>query len=158
MGEWGERRQRISRLATRAARLIMKSDVKDPMSGFFLMRRQAFDKAVRNLSQQGFKVLLDLFVSAPQPLRYAELPYEFRTRVHGESKLDLMVAWEYGILLVDKLFGRFIPPTIRPIWSDRWSRPLRSHGGPCGGFKRGAYIRLRTIHRSYHRDDVQLHA
>lgn len=112
VGEWGEKRQLISRLATRAATLIMKGDVKDPMSGFFLMRREAFDGAVRNLSQQGFKILLDLFVSAPQPLRYAELPYEFRTRVHGESKLDSMVAWEYGMLLADKLFGRFIPPRL----------------------------------------------
>lgn len=107
-----ERRQLISRLATRAAGFVIKADLHDPMSGFFLMRREAFDRAVRNTSQQGFKILLDLFASAPQPLRFAELPYQFRTRVHGESKLDSMVAWEYGMLLADKLFGRFIPPRL----------------------------------------------
>jgi dolichol-phosphate mannosyltransferase len=82
------------------------------MSGFFLMRRQAFDESVRNLSQQGFKFLLDLFASAPTPLRFAELPYRFRQRIHGTSKLDSMVVWEFGMLLADKLFGRFIPPRL----------------------------------------------
>jgi dolichol-phosphate mannosyltransferase len=107
---WEKRRQLISRLANRIARLVIKVDLKDPMSGFFLMRRQAFDEAVRNLSQQGFKILLDLFASAPSPLRFAELPYQFRSRTYGESKLDSMAAWEYGMLLADKLFGQFIPP------------------------------------------------
>ena len=109
---WDRRRQLISRVASRAARLVTKADLKDPMSGFFLMRRQVFDEVVRNLSQQGFKILLDLFASAPRPLRFAELPYRFRPRTNGESKLDSMVAWEYGMLLADKLFGEFIPPRL----------------------------------------------
>jgi len=99
---WDKRRQLISRFAGRAARLLTKADLKDPMSGFFLMRRQAFDQTVRNLSQQGFKILIDLFASAPQPLRFVELPYKFRGRIYGESKLDAMAAWEYGMLLADK--------------------------------------------------------
>ena len=37
-----------------------------------------------------------------------ELPYSFRERQHGESKLDTLVAWEYGMLLADKLFGKRI--------------------------------------------------
>ena len=107
---WENWRQVISRAASRAARLVIKVDLQDPMSGFFIMRRQAFDEEVRNLSQQGFKILLDLFASAPRPLRFAELPYHFRQRKHGESKLDGMAVWEYGMLLSDKLFGRFISP------------------------------------------------
>ena len=38
-----------------------------------------------------------------------ELPYKFRERQHGESKLDTLIAWEYGMLLADKLFGKLIP-------------------------------------------------
>jgi dolichol-phosphate mannosyltransferase len=109
---WDKTRQLISRVAGRAARLVSKADLKDPMSGFFLMRRRVFDEVVRNLSQQGFKILLDLFASAPRPLRFAELPYQFRPRAHGESKLDSMVAWEYGMLLADKLFGQYVPPRL----------------------------------------------
>lgn len=112
VGTWNETRQRISRMANRAARLVLKADLRDPMSGFFLMRRQTFDETVHNLSQVGFKILLDLFASAPRPLRVAELPYEFRLRQHGRSKLDSMAAWEYGMLLADKLFGHVIPPRL----------------------------------------------
>ena len=43
------------------------------------------------------------------PLRVVEVPYIFRTRQHGESKLDAMVAWEFGLLLLDKTVGRVLP-------------------------------------------------
>jgi dolichol-phosphate mannosyltransferase len=102
-------RKWISRMGGRAARLVLHAELTDPMSGFFVMSRVAFDASVRNLSQQGFKILLDLFASAPRPLRFAEVPAEFHARRHGESKLDTAVAWEFGILVLDKLIGRVVP-------------------------------------------------
>ena len=79
------------------------------MSGFFIITRPAFESTVRRLSGQGFKILLDLFASTPQPFRFRELPYTFRERQLGESKLDSFVIWEYVTLLADKLVGRLIP-------------------------------------------------
>jgi dolichol-phosphate mannosyltransferase len=38
-----------------------------------------------------------------------ELPFEFRERRYGQSKLDVLVAWEYGMLLADKLIGHIVP-------------------------------------------------
>jgi dolichol-phosphate mannosyltransferase len=73
------------------------------------MSRVAFDETVHGLSQQGFKILLDLFASAPRPLRFAEVEAEFRPRLHGESKLDSMAAWEFGMLVLDKLIGSYVP-------------------------------------------------
>jgi dolichol-phosphate mannosyltransferase len=102
-------RKRISRAGGRVARLVLKAQLSDPMSGFFLMTRAAFDETVRGLSQQGFKILLDLFASAPRPLRFAEVACRFNSRQHGESKLDTMAAWEFGILVLDKLIGRAVP-------------------------------------------------
>jgi dolichol-phosphate mannosyltransferase len=102
-------RKRISRAGGRVARLVLKAQLSDPMSGFFLMTRAAFDETVRGLSQQGFKILLDLFASAPRPLRFAEVACRFNVRQHGESKLDTMAAWEFGILVLDKLIGRAVP-------------------------------------------------
>jgi dolichol-phosphate mannosyltransferase len=102
-------RARVSTFATWLARFICKAEIADPMSGFFMLRRDVFDGAVRNLSGQGFKILLDLLASSPRPLRIRELAYEFRQRRFGESKLDVLVAWEYGVLLVDKLIGHIVP-------------------------------------------------
>ena len=109
VGDWSSGRIRMSGLATRLARVICKADVADPLSGFFMCRREVFEAALRRMSGQGFKVLLDLLASSPEPPRVRELPYSFRERQHGESKLDAMIAWEYGMLLADKLVGRFVP-------------------------------------------------
>ncbi len=102
-------RIRISGLATRLARFICKAEIADPMSGFFMFRREVFERVVHRLSGQGFKILLDLMASSPRPLSVRELPFEFRRRRHGESKLDVVVAWEYGMLLADKLIGHIVP-------------------------------------------------
>lgn len=102
-------RQRISRTATTLARLLLRTRLSDPMSGFFMLRREAFDSSVRGLSSLGYKILLDILVSARPPLRAAEVPYVFRSRAHGESKLDSAVMWEYLILLLDKTVGRVVP-------------------------------------------------
>jgi hypothetical protein len=67
LGNFGASRVRISGFATRLSRLVVKAELSDPMSGFFMVERGAFDEAVRNLSGQGFKILLDLFASAPSP-------------------------------------------------------------------------------------------
>jgi dolichol-phosphate mannosyltransferase len=109
VGEWDSTRANISGLATRLSRIICKADIADPMSGFFMFKRPVFDAAVRKLSGQGFKILLDLLASSPTPPRLKELPYEFRQRQFGESKLDTMVAWEFGMLLADKLVGHIVP-------------------------------------------------
>lgn len=109
LGEWSKDRVRISGLATRASRLLMKTPVGDPMSGFFMMRRETLDACIRRLSSQGFKILLDILASSPTPLKIGEVGYTFRTRTHGESKLDSAVAWDYLALLLDKLVGRYIP-------------------------------------------------
>lgn len=107
--DWNKRRAQISNLATRLSRLICKADIADPMSGFFMMRRDAFEGAMRRLSGQGFKILLDLLASSPRPMRVKELYFEFRPRRHGESKLDSLVAWEFGMLLADKMVGHIVP-------------------------------------------------
>jgi dolichol-phosphate mannosyltransferase len=109
VGEWDGVRALMSRFATRLAGIVCKANLADPMSGFFMCRREVFERAIRRMSGQGFKVLLDLLASSPAPVRVAELPYVFRRRQHGESKFDIAVAWEYGMLLTDKLVGRVVP-------------------------------------------------
>ena len=109
VGDWQRSRVVISGLASRLARLVIKAELTDPLSGFFLIARGAFAATMRNLSGQGFKILLDIFASSPRPLAFAELPFHFRRRIHGESKLDTLVAWEYLTLLLDKLAGPIIP-------------------------------------------------
>jgi dolichol-phosphate mannosyltransferase len=89
-----------SRLATELAHHLLKLKLSDPMSGFFMLGRELVEKIAPRLSTQGFKILLDIVVTSGDGLRIVELPYAFRQRLHGESKLDAGVALEYlGLLL-----------------------------------------------------------
>jgi len=109
VGDWQRSRVVISDVAGRLSRLVVKADLTDPMSGFFMVERDAFAAAMRSLTGQGFKILIDLFASSPRPLAFAEVPLSFRQRLHGESKLDTLVAWEYLMLVLQKLVGPAVP-------------------------------------------------
>ena len=107
---WDRRRLLLSQVGIRSAHMLLRiGDLHDSMSGFFMLRREAVDPCLRRLSQQGFKLLLDIMASAPRPLRFVEIPYRFAPRQHGQSKLGGAVAWEFGVLLLDKFAGRFVP-------------------------------------------------
>ena len=110
VGDWSKNRLFLSNVAKKLAHLVLASKITDPMSGFFIIRRGAFDQAVRDLSNQGYKILLDILLSAKPSLRVEEVPYTFRARIRGESKVEPIVVLEYFTLLFDKLFGHAIPP------------------------------------------------
>jgi dolichol-phosphate mannosyltransferase len=101
-------RQAGSRVAIRAAQRLLNVKTTDPMSGFFMARRSVVEQAAPKLSNQGFKILLDLIASSPSPLRIAEIPYIFRPRMHGESKMDASVVMDYLGLLISKWSGDLI--------------------------------------------------
>jgi dolichol-phosphate mannosyltransferase len=108
-GDWNAGRIRLSKWGTRLSRALVPETLTDPMSGFFMMRRGVFDEAARKLSGIGTKILMDMFASSPHPLRFKELPYTFRLRQAGDSKLDSLTAWAYAMLLLDKMVGHVVP-------------------------------------------------
>jgi dolichol-phosphate mannosyltransferase len=109
IGDWDRTRAVMSRLATRMGQIVCRQPISDPMSGFFMIRAEALDGCVRRLSGKGFKILLDIVASAPDRLRIEEVPYTFKERLHGESKLDSLVVWDFGMLLAEKTIGRYVP-------------------------------------------------
>jgi len=104
-----DRRRRLSVFGARLARRLVKADVADSVSGFFMLRRELLDEVAPRLSGVGTKILIDILASAPRPLRVVELPYRFRARDHGESKLDAFTKIEYLLLLAEKVSHRYFP-------------------------------------------------
>ncbi len=109
LGEWSAGRARMSGVATWLSRAVVRAEVADPMSGFFMLPRTVLDRALPRVSAVGFKILLDLLASLPSPPRVKELPFQFRTRTAGESKLDTGVLFDFVLLLGDKLSGGLVP-------------------------------------------------
>jgi len=109
-GGFSEVRQKWSRLATRLTNILLKTEVSDPMSGFFMIRRDAIDEIAPKLSTGGFKLLLDILASSLPGLKISELPYMFRPRRLGASKLDGLVVADFAGLLLAKLTGNRVSP------------------------------------------------
>ena len=108
-GDWDKDRVAKSAFATRLSRRVLHADLSDPMSGFFMLRTALLREMVPHLAAIGFKILLDIMTTATRPLRFKELPYTFRLRTEGESKLDHVVAMEFLIALYDRMFGEIVP-------------------------------------------------
>jgi dolichol-phosphate mannosyltransferase len=106
----GARREAGSRLANWLGRLVLRAEVTDPMSGFFMIRREMVEAVAPALTTSGFKVLFDILASQKAPPRYLELPYEFRARHAGDSKLDNGVVIQYLGLLAAKFTRDLISP------------------------------------------------
>ena len=100
---FNRQRAGASQFATMLAKRTLGVEIADPMSGFFMMRRDKFEQLAPQLSIQGFKILLDIVATARGQLRTIEIPFTFGSRLHGESKLDSMVALDFLGLLLAKL-------------------------------------------------------
>ena len=100
---FNRQRAGASAFATEIAKRVLGVKIADPMSGFFMVRRECFEQVAPQLSTQGFKILLDVIASAQGELRVKEIPFTFGSRQHGESKLDSMVALDFLGLVLAKL-------------------------------------------------------
>ena len=101
---FNKQRAGASALATEVAKRVLRVEIADPMSGFFMIRRDRFEQLAPQLSTQGFKILLDIVATAHGKLRRSrKFPSRFGSRLHGESKLDSMVALDFLGLVLAKL-------------------------------------------------------
>jgi dolichol-phosphate mannosyltransferase len=91
---WPFKRRLISKGAVKIAKygLPIKKDVKDPMSGFFALKRQVIQDIT--IDSAGYKILLEILVKANNA-RVKEIPYTFTDRKAGKSKLDRAVILDY---------------------------------------------------------------
>lgn len=84
---WSFWRILVSRIATLISHMILPEtrSIKDPMSGFFILRRSIISGS--SLNPKGYKILLEILVKT-RPLRFVEIPYVFKARKFGSSKLN----------------------------------------------------------------------
>jgi dolichol-phosphate mannosyltransferase len=112
-------REKGSRFATQLATTLTGVNLSDPMSGFFLLRREIYEDVAPELSRDGFKILLDIVVTATHErrrsggaLKVGEVPYSFRARQSGESKMSPLVVIQFLGLLVSKLTRGLLPTSF----------------------------------------------
>jgi dolichol-phosphate mannosyltransferase len=102
-------RQTLSDLGAWFFRRLAGTAVTDPMSGFFMIRRETVSHLAPRLSPDGFKILVDVILSADGNLNIVEVPYTFRKRNAGESKLTPLVSIDFLGLVVHHATARILP-------------------------------------------------
>lgn len=100
--KWG------SDVATNLTTKMLRITASDPMSGFFMVRRVRVNEIVTELQTEGFKILADMLSASRGHWNVAEVPFTFRKRLHGESKMDSAVALEFLGLLLARSTGGLI--------------------------------------------------
>jgi dolichol-phosphate mannosyltransferase len=102
-------RQALSDMGAWFFNRIAGAAVADPMSGFFMIRREVVSRLAPRLSSDGFKILVDVILSAGGSLKIVEVPYVFRKRNAGESKLTPLVGFDFLGLVVHHASGGLLP-------------------------------------------------
>jgi dolichol-phosphate mannosyltransferase len=107
VGPFKAARKAMSRVSSRTALTLFPGlrHVTDPMSGFFLVRRDALD--LDRLHPHGFKILLEILVRTPG-LRVTEVPFEFGARHAGKTKASIREVFRFGKQLGHLGVGRFV--------------------------------------------------
>jgi dolichol-phosphate mannosyltransferase len=91
---WPYKRRVISKGAAKIARHGLKvRNVSDPMSGFFAFPRHVINNI--KFDTKGFKILLEILVKS-RDIRVKEVPYTFRDRKSGQSKMNFNVILDYA--------------------------------------------------------------
>ncbi len=104
----------VSAICRRIARLMFASQlrqVRDPLSGFFVVRRDVIARA--RLRPIGFKILLEILIRGHWS-RVAEVPYVFERRSHGSSKATMAQGWLY-LRHLSRLIGDGVFSEIRRL-------------------------------------------
>lgn len=102
-------RRQVSNLGRKLTDFVLKAPLSDPMSGFFMIRRDLIEEIAPRLSTDGFKILADIVASLPNAPRVTEIAYTFRERLHGQSKLDARVALDFLGFVANKISAGIIP-------------------------------------------------
>lgn len=110
-GDWSHYRRFVSWVATLVAKGALRVPVSDPMSGYFAISRDAYERTAPAVNPNGFKILLE-FIGRNRDLDIGEVGYEFSNRLHGETKLNRSVIRSYLLGVADLRLGRQLNPAF----------------------------------------------
>ena len=110
-GEWSTHRRFVSWVATAIAKVFLRVPTDDPMSGYFMLTRDAYESTAAQINPMGFKILLE-FIGRNRDLRVGEVGYEFANRVHGRTKLNRSIIRSYLLAVAELRLGRQVDPVF----------------------------------------------
>jgi len=108
-GGWPLSRRIVSKMAALASKIILGISVTDPMSGYFIVRKETYEKIKDKMNPKGFKIFLEVLFwskNTCKDLKLKESGITFRPRTAGKSKLGAKVIFEYFTSLIQMRFAK----------------------------------------------------
>ena len=99
---------KFGNLLSKISLLSKYSFLTDYMSGCFILRKQSCQKYIKEMEPNGFKFLYCLLNQSDGNLKVCELPFHFKKRRYGKSKLDFSTIFIFIISLINYSFSNWI--------------------------------------------------
>jgi dolichol-phosphate mannosyltransferase len=148
---WPWYRRLMSNIATGVARVLLRLPLADPMSGYFIVRRPIYELCKERLRPTGYKILVEICHRIPDA-SVREIPYIFKDRKQGYSKLSGKVAAEYLKMVAMLRLDNFAQWLRRRYHTGRYRKVKRwlksgtvldiGCGRPCETMPDGSFLRF----------------
>ncbi len=112
IGKWTHYRAMLSKGATLLTRLLIRVDVCDPLSGYFMLKKEFFLSVAPQLRGAGYKILADILMASKGQLTFSEIPYVFFPRQYGKSKFTIRIVVAYVVFAMEYALKRFTCRTV----------------------------------------------
>ena len=96
-----------SRILILIVNLLLGNKTSDPMSGFFMFKKNIFVKSRRKLFKKGYKILLDLLYNKNQKIRVVDVKINFDSRMKGRSKMNVKILIYLISMILIKFANKF---------------------------------------------------
>ena len=88
--------------------LLLENKTSDPMSGFFMFKKEIFLKSEKKLINKGYKILLDLLYISNQKIKVYDVSIDFDSRSKGKSKMSMKILIYLIFMIVRKFISRIL--------------------------------------------------
>ena len=85
----------------------MDNKTSDPLSGFFVFKKELYKKNKKKLFGRGYKILADIIYSTSESLKILDCEIYFDSRKSGKSKMNLLVLLQLLIFIIKSFWLRW---------------------------------------------------
>ena len=87
---------------------LLGKKTSDPMSGFFMFKKEVFIKSQKKLIKKGYKILLDLIYIKNQKVKIIDVNINFDSRIKGKSKMSLKILIDLISMILKKFYSKIL--------------------------------------------------
>ena len=95
-----------SRILILIVNFLLGRKTSDPMSGFFMFKKEVFTKSQKKLIKKGYKILLDLIYIKNQSVKVIDVNINFDSRIKGKSKMSLKILIDLVSMILKKFISK----------------------------------------------------